>query len=113
MLISKLEESKTKGDLKVFEYGEEFELEELNISLGKQKTLVVYLSDECKSCLDVVPIISRFIEIVPENILKTTFVWEDDIPTEYLSKWKIFPEDSHSLNKKIRLAPSPGTGDCC
>lgn len=69
---------------------------------------VMYLSDTCSSCMDVLADFNRFREVFGD-ILNYSIIWTDSIPHSLIDKYKIDSTINYSLSGKTRLSTSTPT----
>lgn len=71
--------------------------------------VAVYISDTCLSCVDIIKNINRVTGVFGTEDFDYYFLWQDNIPTNLLDKYKVQNVSSYSLQKKTKLATSTPT----
>ncbi len=81
-------------------HGEEIQ----SISSDSGHTIIIYLTDNCKSCIELVRDINIFLEMFTSEKLNYFFIWQDDIPVRVLEKYNIPIDNNLSLAGKYKLS---------
>lgn len=99
-----------------FQYGQEwngFDVLDVNnqkfsLTSFSEKTLVAYLSNSCKSCIDTLPFYNQIKNIFKDEV-SIAIIWYDKIPLNLLESNMIDSNVNFSLDKKLKLAADSPT----
>lgn len=76
------------------------------ISLEHEVNLVIYLSDTCKSCMDVMETLKEIRSIFGEEELGYAYVYVNRIPANIGEKYAVPREECYSLDQQMLIATS-------